>query len=74
MGAYGALSGVQLELCHPAGYRWLVICTLTDGSVEWVLDGAEERPAAEARLRKWTSRGDEEWPGDFQFRLAEATV
>jgi hypothetical protein len=65
---------VAHDLRHPAGYRWLVICTLTNGSGEWVLDGAADRAAAEARFKKWTLRGADEWPGEFQFRLAEATV
>ena len=60
------------ELRHPAGYGWLVICALTDGTAEWVLDGATDRAAAEAKLAKWSARGAAEWPGEFRFRLAEA--
>lgn len=65
---------MERPLCHPLGYRWLVICAVTNRSDEWVLDGAAERTEAEARLRKWTSRCDDEWPGEFRFRLTEATA
>jgi hypothetical protein len=51
-----------------------VICSSTSGADEWVLDGAAERAVAEALFRSWTLRGDNEWPGEFRFRLAEATV
>lgn len=65
---------MALVLRHPAGHRWLVICAPADGSGEWIIDGAEDRAAAEAKLEKWAGRGDVEWHGEFEFRLAEATA
>lgn len=62
------------ELRHPAGYRWLVICAPTDGAEEWIIDGADDRAAAAAKLEQWAGRGNDEWHGEFQFRLAEATT
>lgn len=45
----------------------------TDDSKEWIIDGAADRDAAEAKLKQWAGRGSVEWHGEFQFRIAEAT-
>lgn len=73
MGAPGALTPVAHRLRHPAGHQWLVICMPTDDSKEWIIDGAADRDAAEAKLKQWAGRGSVEWHGEFQFRIAEAT-
>lgn len=65
---------MTFELRHPAGRRWLVVCFPMDGSEEWVIDGADDEAAAVVKVRKWSARGAAEWPGEFLFALAEATV